>query len=167
MYSAEIEYFAERAREFVTWCQTSHGGKGLALIQQEVLQMLSLIYAAGIHLPNIESRSAAEAVPAVIDEHLQGVMQNVQALPFQYYWGMLAPSCAQGNDAPVCGDLFDDFRDIYVDLISGLWYYERGLVEAAAFEWRFRFGAHLGRHVISAMHALHLHEPKGNLADAD
>ena len=159
MYSAEIQYFAERAREFVVWCQTSHNDKDAVQIQQESQQMLSLLYAAGMHLPNLEPRAAADTVPAVISEHLQNVLQNLKALPFQYYWGMLSPSGAQGHDAPVCGDLHDDFQDIYVDLISGLWHYDRGYLDAAAFEWRFRFGGHFGRRLINAMHALHLHEP--------
>jgi hypothetical protein len=84
-------------------------------------------------------------------------------LPLQYYWEIFAPSDLKGDKEPVCGDLFDDFLDIYADLTDGLWLYDRQHFEMAVFTWRLMFGVHWGRHAVSAMHALHSYEPE----DAD
>jgi hypothetical protein len=81
------------------------------------------------------------------------------ALPFQYYWEVFTPTKIESERDPVCGDLFDDFMDIYGDLIQGLWLYERGHIEAAVFSWRQMFGIHWGRHAVGALNALHSYEP--------
>jgi hypothetical protein len=159
-YQAEIDYFAERAKEFLVWCQTPQEGKDQKEIQRESLQMLSILYAAVWLLPNVEPRLGLPEAPAVKPEHLQNVTQNIKILPFQYYWEMFKPSEVDVDNAPVCGDLFEDFQDVYTDLVSGLWFYQQGHVDGAAFEWRIRFANRWGRRAIGAMHALHLFEPK-------
>ncbi len=92
-------------------------------------------------------------------EKRSAIARNLSSLPFQYYWEIFTPSDLDGDKEPVCGDLFDDFQDIYGDLSTGLWLYDRGHVETAAFTWNLMFGVHWGRHAVSAMHALHSFDP--------
>jgi hypothetical protein len=75
-------------------------------------------------------------------------------MPFQYYWEILEP-VAWEPEKPVVGDLCDDLIDIYSDLREGLNLYDAGNEESAVFYWRLLFRAHWGRHLTSALHALH------------
>lgn len=156
----EVAYFAERAKEFITWCQSSHEGKNPKTFQLEVLPMLSILYATAWMLPHDESRTSLPEAPAITPEHRQKLTENFKAMPFQLYWEMLMPSKMEGDAMPICSDLLEDLQDIYADLVAGLWHFEQREIEAAVFAWRFRFSAHWGKRIVSAMHALHLYEPK-------
>lgn len=156
----EVAYFADRAKEFVTWCQASHAGKDPKTFQLEALPMLSILYATAWMLPQDETHTSLPEVPPVTPEHLQQFTENFKAMPFQLYWEILMPSRMEGEPLPVCSDLLENFQDIYTDLMSGLWHFEQGMVEAAVFTWRFRFSSHWGNRLVSALHALHLFEPK-------
>lgn len=156
-HPVEITRFAARARQFVDWCQTDRDGTDPKAFKLEALRRLASIYSAGLYLPHVEFKPAPDA-PATTDIQRQVVAQNLMALPFQYYWEVLDPSALDGEKEPGCGDLFDDFQDIYADLSSALWLFDRGHVEAAAYSWRQMFMAHWGSHVVSAMRALHSFE---------
>jgi hypothetical protein len=123
--------------------------------------MLSILYATAWMLPQEESRTSLPEAPGIVPEHRQALTENFKVMPFQYYWEILTPSKMEGEAIPICADLLEDIQDIYADLVVGLWHYEQGHIEAAVFEWRHRFAAHWGAHAVSAMHALHLFEPKG------
>ncbi len=62
---------------------------------------------------------------------------------------------AEPPEEPVTGRLADDVADIYQDLADGLVKWRRGEVDAALWEWRYRFTMHWGEHVTSALRALH------------
>jgi len=59
---------------------------------------------------------------------------------------------------PVCGDIADDFSDIYQDVKSGLLAYELGRKSQAVWHWRFTWGIHWGEHATSALRALHSYQ---------
>jgi hypothetical protein len=157
-YPKEIEVFAAHAREFMAWCESDHGGKTSEQLQRESLKQLSRLYAVALDLPGVDFKEAPDP-PSQDQAVRQRLAANLKALPFQYYWEVFTPTDERDHES-VTGDLFDDFLDIYGDIAGGLWLYERGHVEAAVFEWSFDFGMHWGRHVVSALHALHSFEAK-------
>lgn len=66
---------------------------------------------------------------------------------------MFNPSDLEGDHSPNCGDLFDDFQDIYADPRNGLATHDEGYADAAAFYWR-QMIVHWGRHAVEAIFAL-------------
>lgn len=152
-----IDKFAEAARTFLTWCETAHSPLNAAAFKHEALRKLADIYAAGFLLPDVEFSDSPE-FPRVSAEQRKSIASNLLGLPFQYYWTVFTPSDLEGDRTPVCGDLFDDFEDIYGDLRNGLAVYHAGYAEAAAFDWRQMFEAHWGRHAVEAMQALHSYD---------
>lgn len=71
---------------------------------------------------------------------------------YDIYWELFDPY--EFSDAGA-GSLSDDFLDIYRDLAPGLVLYEAGREGRAAWEWRFNFEIHWGRHAVAALRALH------------
>jgi hypothetical protein len=126
-------------------------------MQLQALEQLADIYAAALRLPGVDYRSSPEP-PRLQPDERKRIGANLRNLPIQYYWEVFTPSDLDGNKEAVCGDLFDDFLDIYADLADGLWLYDREHFEAAVFSWSHTFGFHWGRHAVSAMHALHSFE---------
>jgi hypothetical protein len=64
--------------------------------------------------------------------------------------------------------LGDDIADIYRDVRSGLEIYRQGThcaIVGAAFDWKFGFSTHWGRHAVSALTALHEIMAENLLAD--
>jgi hypothetical protein len=155
--SDAIPDFVEHARRFVSWCRTEHEGKSKAEFKVEALQGLAGIYNSALYLPSAKFKPAPNA-PAATELERQIVAQNLSALPFQYYWDLCEPALRGEVPEPGCGDLADDFQDIYKDLSTGLWLFDGGHVEAAVYSWREMFRLHWGRHVVSALHALHSFE---------
>lgn len=135
------------------WCDTSHASKSASRMQLEALRELASIYSAGLALPEVDPPDAPDP-PSMTSEKRQAISATLSSLPIQYYWEVFTPSDMDDKEL-VCGDLFDDFQDIYSELARGLWLYDHGHVEAAVFSWRFMLSAHWGRHAVSAMHALH------------
>jgi hypothetical protein len=158
-HPVEVDEFAAQARTFMQWCEASHGGKSGEQMQREALQRLSETYAAALRLPGVDFVPSPDP-PSQTEAGRIKLSENLRPLPFQYYWEMFTPTDMDQDKEPVCGDLFDDFLDIYGDLSSGLWLYDRKHLEAAVFTWSQMFGVHWGRHAVSAMHALHSFEPK-------
>jgi hypothetical protein len=157
--------FVIHADNFIAWCETPHDQEPGQSFYLEALRRLAELYLAGLSIPELEEVEIPD-VPDPSLEERKRVLENLKPLPFQYYWEVYTPSALDGDKEPVCGDLFDDFVDIYVDLVRGSRLHQRGYPEAADFSWRFSFGVHWGRHAVSALHALHSWEPT-NDADRD
>lgn len=153
-HPVEIDDFATRARDFLAWCEHPHDVDNVEAFQLASLSTLASLYAAALLLPGVEFREAPEP-PVLSPDRRVWLAHNLKALPFRYYWEVFTPTDAAGDKEPVCGDLFDDFLDIYGDVSQGLWLYDQGHLEAAVFTWWQMFGFHWGRHAVSAMHALH------------
>jgi hypothetical protein len=118
-HPVEIDQFAALARAFLTWCDSSHEVKPAQLFHHQALQQLSGVYAAALALPGVDGREAPDP-PRIAPEKRSALIKNFAVLPFQYYWEIFTPSDLDGDKEPVCGDLFDDFIDIYADLSDGL-----------------------------------------------
>jgi hypothetical protein len=155
----EVDEFASVARAFTAWCENTHVGKDSAQMKREALLQLSTIYISALKLPGADFVPCPDP-PSRTEAQKRKLFDNLRPLPFQYYWEMYTPTDMQEDKEPVCGDLFDDFLDIHNDLSTGLWLYDRAYVASAVFCWTQMFGIHWGRHVVSALHALHAFEPE-------
>ena len=111
----EVDAFVQSARDFLTWCDRSHEGKSAGAFRHEALLSLSAIYTAALSLPGVEAGDTPDP-PSITPEKRSAIARNLSCLPFQYYWEVFTPSDLGRDKEPVCGDLFDDFQDIYGDL---------------------------------------------------
>lgn len=153
----EVDAFAAQARSFIEWCHGSHAGETAEQMQRQALTQLARVYAVALDLPGVDFVQAPEP-PCQTPEARQRLAVSLQQLPFRHYWEVFNPTDEEDHE-PVCGDLLDDFLDICGDLADGLWLYERKHYAAAVSWWVQMFGVHWGKHVLSAMHALHSFEP--------
>lgn len=114
---------------------------------------MAALYAAALDLP--EGEAAEGEVESNSQEEWRRVYDRFTGLPVGNYWGVFNLLELSGEE-PVLGSLADDLADIHRDLRRGLVLFERGQAEGAAWEWAFHFRAHWGRHLTSALHALHV-----------
>jgi hypothetical protein len=148
MIAPEIEHFTASARAYCDFMESAHQ---YALADRLVMfaSLLADLYATALRLPDAP-RSDREA-PAVPD----GIPQWAGLGDLTLYWEVSDP---YEWEAPVCGSLSDDLRDVYQDLKRGLLILERGdaiSLDDAVWEWRSHFVAHWGEHAVDALRALH------------
>lgn len=158
MNRSELETFAAIARRFCKRVESGQPGIDPDQARIEALRALAELYAGAVLLSPLGEPGDADDAPSMTEARRSELAAKLSWLPFQYYWEIFAPTELEGEQTPTCGDLFDDFLDIYDDLERGLWHFDCGDGASAAWEWKFRFDVHWGRHVVSAMHALHCHE---------
>lgn len=131
----------------------------------ELLRSLAQVYALAVELDLPSHTSTGpeldDAFP-VSDDAQAKVIKNVSAIfgDRSSYWLQADPIFPRdGSDAPVCGDLADDFSDIYRDILPALLAWESGAsrFDDILFAWRVTpFESHWGVHASHALHALHL-----------
>lgn len=74
-------------------------------------------------------------------------------LPRRHYWALADPLDPKTLEEH---DLYDDIRDVYVDLAEGRSIYQSGApLSEAAWHWRTLFDVHWGLHAVNALKALH------------
>lgn len=131
----------------------------------ELLQGLAQVYALALALDLPGDHSGVpdldDAFP-VSDDARAKVIENVASIfgERSSYWLQADPIFPRdGSDEPVCGDLGDDFHDIYRDILPALLAWESGSnrFDDILREWRVTaFEHHWGVHASHALHALHL-----------
>ena len=67
------------------------------------------------------------------------------------YWEIYDPFVLE---EAVCGSVIDDLTDIYNDILQGTYLYECGLIDEAAWFWKWNFENHWKYHATDAMRAL-------------
>ena len=113
-----------------------------------LLSALMNLYASALELPHIEPetediQNSPERNPLNVKFHKDfPTSYNLFFNPIK-------------DEAPVCGDLLCDLRDIVTDLQRGIDEYEAGNTGNAVFEWSFGLSAHWGQHAVDAMKVLH------------
>jgi hypothetical protein len=152
----EIDRFADTARRYCKWCESDKSRVAPGKLGFDALRALADVYRAGFLLPDTDKIDILHA-ERLSKEQRKAIARKLDKLPFQYYWRLSQPSDFEGHKEPVCGDLLDDFLDIYADIIEGLWLYEKNQVQAAVYLWRLRFGEHWGLRAVNALTALHTH----------
>lgn len=146
----EAEAIAEVARQFCSWaeaepdtpeCDAKTALKYLARLTAALLESADPGFDEG---PDPESIS---------DDQWKTVYSRFSSLPFNSYSTIWNPADV-AEEEPVIAELADDLADIYRDLKSGLWLYDRGYVKVALWDWRQSFQSHWGRHATGALYAL-------------
>ncbi len=139
---AEIQAFAAIAGEYCGYLEANPHGD-IAAIATDFVRMLSQLINAAVVLP----------LPFVADvsspEFPIPTWEGFGELDF--YLQVFDPYLDDGLGA---GWLPDDILDIYRDVKLGLLVFEAGNPLAAAWEWRFNFDIHWGRHATSALRPL-------------
>ena len=132
---------------------------------EQVLPVLSDLYASAHHLPELSIKNAPEVEEGVFDVsdmEWKQVLDNVASLlkDQRYYREFFDPSEPIDKEVePVIADIADDLSDIYRDIKPGLraWDIENdALIPDIVFNWiNPNFGSHWGDHALSALRVLH------------
>lgn len=141
----QVRAFADHARCFCQFVASQTGNSDQSALR-ELAQLIGAVYVHGLGLPDVEDTSTRDVAPV---EALGWAMPT----PVDVYWEMFDP---YELTEPVAGSLSDDVRDIYADLMRGLWLYDQPDVrwQAAVWEWRFNMAIHWGSHAVDALRAL-------------
>ena len=141
-----LDEFATAAREYCEWCEAPAGDTA------KIFRLLSRLVASIVDVHADEGgRRDARAIP---HEEWQQVLDGLQLMPFSYYKVPFDPHNLEAATDEL-DDLLDDLADIWRDLKPALELFDAGHRKDAAWNWRFRFEAHWGRHATSALYALH------------
>lgn len=154
-YQANILRFVAAAREFCAWVEGDVGPNEVF----DAIRLVSRLHAEAVMLPGVADEHLPEGddIPQLSPTQKLAAVERFQAFPFQYYWEIFTP-VTKTPEEPVCGDIADDFSDVYCDLKSGLLAYDLGRVPQAVWHWRFTWGIHWGEHATSALRALHSYQ---------
>ena len=148
-----VAKFAEVAEQFCSWAESHSIDRESE--SRRALELLSLLYAAALQLPEVEASSDLEP-PGVNQEDWDRIYRRFGVLPVGYYSEIFDPLKVPAEE-PVVGDLADDLADIYRDLKSGVQLKRAGSWQHAVQFWRENFHIHWGRHALSALAVLHAH----------
>jgi len=158
-HPSEIKDFYEVAKEYCDWAEKKpNEDSGEALT---AMLLLSALYHRALYLPETTPQSPIHDVKSgkYGEAPSKGIYERFKTMPLTQYTELYDPTLLESQE-PVIGDIAEDLRDIHADLKDGVLQYEQGLVANAAFIWRSMFGLHWGRHVLSALRALHCHVAK-------
>jgi hypothetical protein len=157
-YQTDISRFVAGARGFCTWIEGTPGPNEVF----EATRLVSRLHADAVMLPEVDDEHLPEGddIPEIPAAQKQAAAGRFKGFPFQYYWEIFSP-ITEKPDEPVCGDIADDFSDIYLDVKAGLLAYDLGRQHQAVWHWRFTWGMHWGEHATSALRALHSHQKNG------
>jgi hypothetical protein len=155
-YKSVIDNFAALARQYCTWCE-EHQSTDSKSLHYEAICHLAQLYAAGLTLPDVDVSDYDDPLDPPKDA-IQAIYRSFGALPFNFYREFFDPHILDQSNEPGMGDLADDLTDVYLDLRRGLALLDSGIEAAAAWEWRFSFGIHWGRHAVNALRALHCYD---------
>lgn len=131
---------------------------------KDILVSLATLYAAALRIPNyVLSENSAEPPDnfrlcrdeRALIRKMVGTILGVKGA----YWTYFDPTITNDpTNEPVVGLLSDDLEDIYADVKPGLKAWDTNRDEYLphiAFDWRFNFEFHSGRHAVNAMRAFH------------
>ena len=122
-----------------------------------IREIVAALYASAFALPMVDGEIYES--PKVGEGISQAIFQRFGSLPFNYYNCIDTPHAIPARESSV-GDLADDLRDIYVDLKSGLFFYDAGDVEQAVLEWKSSFHFHWGQHAVNVLYVLHCYRSR-------
>ena len=143
-----IDQFAVRAEAFRCWL-IEGTDTGAAAVQQ-ALSHLTGLFGAALGLP---TGASANEAPRVTDDEWRQAFEACRRLPVRSYGVVFDPLIVPPGETDIT-DVADDLADIYRDIVTGLRAYQNGDHGEAAWQWRFAFWSHWGRHAIGAMGAL-------------
>ncbi|MDR7149990.1 hypothetical protein J2W49_001945 [Hydrogenophaga palleronii] len=141
--------FAETARAFCDWCE----GSQKAITDRSAAYWLGRLYAEALNLPEVGQENDW-GVPDLPAQGLERAEANLTSFWGRHYREFFDPA-PELSDLPGMGDLGDDLMDTYRDIRAGLLLFDTGRELDALWHWSFMHRIHWGRHVASALYALH------------
>ena len=148
--------FPEYAERFVAFVDSTAALTREEFIRQLEHQLLDL-YRAALQLHTPEPSAEFEPLGSMTQEEWAALHQRLtdQLGDFNNYSFVFDPYDERA--APVIGSLADDVADIYRDLRNGLTALRSGhSLGDVAWEWRFGFENHWGRHAAHALYAVYV-----------
>jgi hypothetical protein len=145
--------FVEACNAFCGWVESksNSGARQDAVLAIKIISQLFL-EALKLERPEIGREENTDDKVSIDTQFLENRFQD---FPVKTYTHCYDPLEETAKNDPVSGDMLDDFRDIYVDLKTFLAAYRLTDQANAIWEVHFGFYTHWGRHVVSAMDALH------------
>ncbi len=122
----------------------------------QLAEALAALHKDGFSLPDVEP-TTTEIGPRLTPEELSRIINCVHeklTSAVQYYKD-------HGTDEEYLATILlsDDLSDLYQDVKAALTVFKRGSdddVRNAVWEWHFGFMGHYGRHMVNAIHTVHL-----------
>lgn len=145
-----VDSFAELARGFCNWCETSEPTIEPA---SQAASWLCKLYAAALLLPQVGPENS-DGLPELPSDEFERAKSNLGSFNGLYYREFSNPDPLK-NGETVMGDVGDDLLDTYRDIRSGLLLFENGQKLEALWFWAFLHHIHWGRHAVGALFALH------------
>jgi hypothetical protein len=142
--------FAEIARGFCAWCESSTLG---AQPERDASIWLARLHAAALVLPDVGCDNE-DGLPNLPEGGLAQATANLAHFVGWYYREFFDPDPSLDDEA-VMGDIGDDLLDIYSDVKAGLVLMDQGKRTEALWHWAFLHRIHWGRHAVGALFALH------------
>ncbi len=146
--------YAAAARAYCAWVEKPAGDPIDDLGDAFVL--LASLYSQALRLPTVEPDVAVVNEPPRNRVEWQTLLPRFEHLPVGHYGEVFSPLVVP-PETPVVGDLADDLADIYKDIKLPLEAYDSGQTSYAVWQWRFCFETHIGRHMLSALKAMHVY----------
>lgn len=149
-----VQHFVIAARRFCEWVEMPLK-PGTGLDPYHTLQLLSLLYARALALPEVDAVQLHDfdRIPSLDAMALAPAREHLSTLPFQYYWEIPHALPLDGEE-PFFGEIADDLGDVYQDVKEGLMTYQAGLEPLAVWHWRQTWRLHWGKHAVSAIKVL-------------
>lgn len=143
--------FLDLAKEFCSWVEASPAPK-IEEIRRAIRLLAKFYHQALVLSPKDPGRDIEIDNPSSLDS--EKLLERFGGFPFQNYWEFYFPSKLE-NGEPCMGDFIVDMIEIYGGLKEGLFLHQKGYPKEAFWKWKNSFRTHLGRHALSALHALH------------
>lgn len=150
--------FIKKAKAFCLFIEANDSTEGKDFLLLAKSHLISLYVRAGrlsfTYVPD------DKAHPNMISDDSLNVLTDLVTSSLKnnrYYWHVINPVDDRDMQA-VCGDLFDDLRDIYKDIKESLLLFDLHNKEAevtAFWNLKFKFDNHWGDHCINAIYAIH------------
>ena len=147
--SEALQKFADSARRYCAWCEGPAGDAAT-----EMRTAFALVLALLNAIAAVEQGRGGGDSQGIPHEDFMKMHRRFASLPFQYYRSEFDPLDLE-PEGDGMGDIADDLADIWRDLKPPLQLFDSADFAGAAFEWRYRFGIHWGRHAASALYPLH------------
>jgi hypothetical protein len=132
------------------------GKNALSAIRNALLPL----YTAALALPEASGAQFNDipTQPHLLEVQKARVLAQLKtALPVDIYWQVYHPF-TERSEEPVCGSLFDDLLDVWLDLKPGLEVLSTSPESWSAdvyWDWKFNFETHWGTHAIDALSVIH------------
>ena len=153
-----VEEFAAIAKAFCEWAESEPADAEVDV--KRVRELLAELYLKAMKLPDVSTEDIE--IPRLENSEVAPIYQRFSKLPVGYYWECFNPLVTPAEE-PTAGMLNDDLGGIYSDLKHGFRCLESGHKDEAVWQWNFGFRHHWGRHLVSALKALHCYAEENYL----